>query len=588
MRSGLLHRHAKAARALALATVALVACTASTPQATPTSGGQAQGTPSPSPTPTPPPRTARSVSAVGSGLAATGDFKGDGKSQIALLADPTGDAALRIAVREAGADGETFAESAWLTTGPNTFRINRSKFAVADVTADGKDDLIALYDEAENKSGLLVFRSTGSSFSAPEKWWEGEGYTWSRARSVLAGSFSGTGHSVVLVAYQYDDLQMRIHYFESTGSAFSFGGTQGAYNSGSAQFDLSLARFAVGRFTRTAGADQLAALYQSPKQKARFLLFDPGPTGFVFTDNVYETNEGEYDLNRATISAADVTGDGKDDLVAVYGDDDGSAKVQVFDSGNSFRPANGFAGWAALPAGSSCAGATAVLLGDWNSDRKVDADAIAPADGLQVRSNVLRNMGGGFKVTSTSEQVLCPRWPLTGMPLAGGSASKRPLYVKIDNNSHARPHYGITKADQVYEWLVEGLTTRLAAVYQSKDPNVLGSVRSARMTDTPIIPSLDAAFVYSGGGPEELMRIHYDAFVTYRYIDLAPSYGWGYRVGFREAPYNYFTTFRNVQDALAAAPDGDQPVSIPSWNFLPPSTTDPLAGGFTAGVTPSA
>ncbi|MEK6208162.1 MAG: DUF3048 domain-containing protein [Chloroflexota bacterium] len=528
------------------------------------------------------------MSAVGSGLAATGDFKGDGKSQIALLADPTGDAALRIAVREAGADGETFAESVWLTTGANTFRINRSKFAVADVTADGKDDLVALYDEAENKSGLLVFRSTGTSFSPPEKWWEGEGYTWSRARSVVAGNFSVNGKSVVLVAYQYDNLQMRIHYFESTGSAFSFGGTQGAYNSGSAQFDLSLARFAVGRFTRTTGADQLAALYQSPKQKARFLLFDPGPTGFVFTDNVYETNEGEYDLSRATIGAADVTGDGKDDLVAVYGDPDGSAKVQVFDSGSSFRPANGFAGWAALPAGSSCAGATAVLLGDWNGDRKVDADAVAPADGMQVRSNVLRNMGGGFKVTSTSEQILCPRWPLTGMPLAGGSATKRPLYVKIDNNSHARPHYGITKADQVYEWLVEGLTTRLAAVYQSMDPNVLGSVRSARMTDTPIMPSLGAAFVYSGGGPEELMRIHYDAFVTYRYIDLAPSYGWGYRVGFREAPYNYFTTFRNLIDALAAAPDGDQPVSIPSWNFLPPSTTDPLAGGFTGSVDASA
>jgi DUF3048 family protein len=587
MRSGLLLRRLNAARALALATAALVACTASTPP-TPTPGEQAQSTPTPTPTPIPPPRPARSVSAVGTGLAASGDFKGDGKSQIALLADPTGDASLRIAVREPSADGDSFSESVWLTTGANTFRINRAKFAVGDVTADGKDDLVALYDESGNTSGLVVFRSTGSSFSAPEKWWESEDYTWSRARSVVAGNFSGTGHKALLIAYQYDNLQMRIHYFESTGSAFSFGGTQGAYDSGTAQFDLSLARFAVGRFTRTGGADQLAALYQSPNAKARLLLFDPGPTGLVFTNNVYETNEGEYDLSRASIGAADVTGDGKDDLVAVYGDADGSAKVQVFDSGSSFRPANGFAGWAALPAGSSCAGATAVLLGDWNGDRKVDADAIAPADGIQVHSNVLRNMGGAFKVTSTAEEIVCPRWPLTGMPLAGGSASKRPLYVKIDNNSHARPHYGITKADQVYEWLVEGLTTRLAAVYQSKDPNVLGSVRSARMTDTPIIPSLGGAFVYSGGGPEELMRIHYDAFVTFRYIDLAPSYGWGYRVGFRDAPYNYFTTYRNLLDALAAAPDGDQPVSIPSWDFLPPSATDPLAGGFAGSVDASA
>src|SRR5207253_9462625 len=65
-------------------------------------------------------------------------------------------------------------------------------------------------------------------------------------------------------------------------------------------------------------------------------------------------------------------------------------------------------------------------------------------------------------------------------------------------------------------------------------------------SDTPVIPSLSAAFVYSGGGPEELMKIHYDAAVVDRYIDLAPGYGWGYRVGFREAPYNYFTTYRNL------------------------------------------
>jgi hypothetical protein len=583
MRGGLLHRHAVALRALALATVALVACTASAPPA-PTPTEQAQTSPTPTPTPIPPLKPAHSIAAVGTGVAASGDFRGNGKSQIALVQDPTGDASLQITVREPSADGDSFSESVWLAAGPNTFRLNRAKFAIADVTADGKDDLVALYDESENKSALLVFRSTGSSFTAPEKWWEGADYTWSRARSVVAGNFSGNGHDAVLVAYQYDNSQMRIHYFESTGSAFTFGGTQGAYDSGPAQFDASLARFAVGHFTRTGGAQQLAAFYQSPNAKAKLLLFDPTPSGFVLMNTVYETNEGEYDLGRTSIGAADVTGDGKDDLIAVYGDADGSAKVQVFDSGNSFRPAGGFDGWASLPAGSACAGATAVLLGDWNGDRKVDADAVAPADGVQVRSNVLRNMGGGFKVTSTPEETVCPRWPLTGMPLAGGSASKRPLYVKIDNNPHARPHYGINKADQVYEWLVEGLTTRLAAVFQSKDPDVIGSVRSARMTDTPIIPSLGAAFVYSGGGPEELMKIHYDAAVVDRYVDLAPGYGWGYRVGFREAPYNYFTTYRNLRDALAGAPGGDQPVSIPSWNFLPASAADPLAGGMSGSV----
>jgi len=164
MRGGLAHRSVLTARALVLATVALVACTASTPEATPAPSEQAQATAVPTPTPIPPLKPARSVSPVGSGVAASGDFIGNGKSQIALLEPGAGDASLQITVREPSADGDSFIESVWLTTAPNTFRLNRAKFTVADVTADGKDDLVALYDESENRSGLLVFRSTGSSF----------------------------------------------------------------------------------------------------------------------------------------------------------------------------------------------------------------------------------------------------------------------------------------------------------------------------------------------------------------------------------------------------------------------------------------
>src|SRR5438874_3900686 len=118
MQGGLLHRPAITARALALATVALVACTASTPQATAPPGDQAQASAVPTATPTPPLKPARSISAVGSGVAASGDFRGNGKSQIAVLESGAGDASLQIAVREPSADGESFSESVWLTSAP--------------------------------------------------------------------------------------------------------------------------------------------------------------------------------------------------------------------------------------------------------------------------------------------------------------------------------------------------------------------------------------------------------------------------------------------------------------------------------------
>src|SRR5438046_3852259 len=169
MRGGLRHRHAVALRALALATVVLVGCSAATPPA-PTPRAPAQSSPTPTPTPIPPLKPAHSVSPVGLGVAASGDFRGNGKSQIALLEPAAGDASLQIAVREPNPDGETFAESVWLTTEPNTFRFNRAKFAVADVTGDGRDDLVAVYGDAEERSGVHVFDSSGSALPTRALW----------------------------------------------------------------------------------------------------------------------------------------------------------------------------------------------------------------------------------------------------------------------------------------------------------------------------------------------------------------------------------------------------------------------------------
>jgi hypothetical protein len=55
-------------------------------------------------------------------------------------------------------------------------------------------------------------------------------------------------------------------------------------------------------------------------------------------------------------------------------------------------------------------------------------------------------------------------------------------------------------------------------------------------------------------------------------------------VPFRPAPYNYFTSYAAVRDAIAAAPDADQPAIVAPWRFLPTADGDPKAGGFVSGV----
>ena len=73
------------------------------------------------------------------------------------------------------------------------------------------------------------------------------------------------------------------------------------------------------------------------------------------------------------------------------------------------------------------------------------------------------------------------------------------LVVKIDDTNAAHPQVGLEDADIVYIEQVESGLTRLAAVYSSKIPAVIGPVRSARISDIEILEQFGrVAFAYSG------------------------------------------------------------------------------------------
>src|ERR671937_325055 len=169
-------------------------------------------------------------------------------------------------------------------------------------------------------------------------------------------------------------------------------------------------------------------------------------------------------------------------------------------------------------------------------------------------------------------------WPLNGKPLKLGAIDKRPLLVKIDNVPLARPHYGITQADMVFEILVEGSVTRLAAVFHSQDPQTIGNIRSARLADRSLTPMVRGALVYSGTSAYEMPLIQSDA-ADGRYVDLSADYTSGYyRVNFRPGPYNMFTSAAAMRQALAAHGAND-PQSVPAWPFFADPEHDPMAGG---------
>lgn len=88
--------------------------------------------------------------------------------------------------------------------------------------------------------------------------------------------------------------------------------------------------------------------------------------------------------------------------------------------------------------------------------------------------------------------------PLTGLPTP--SEIVRPAaVVKIDNHPNALPQWGLNMADVVYEEIVEARLTRFAAIFHSRDADMIGPVRSARTGDFAIMSNLNRPiFVNSG------------------------------------------------------------------------------------------
>src|SRR5580692_13129395 len=104
--------------------------------------------------------------------------------------------------------------------------------------------------------------------------------------------------------------------------------------------------------------------------------------------------------------------------------------------------------------------------------------------------------------STTTTTVPIPIAPLTGLPDPGGAALTRSaLTVKIENTPEALPQWGIAQADVVYEEIVNGGITRLAAIFNSHAPTKVGPVRSVRPTDTQVVWPIGGIFAYSGGAP---------------------------------------------------------------------------------------
>jgi hypothetical protein len=153
------------------------------------------------------------------------------------------------------------------------------------------------------------------------------------------------------------------------------------------------------------------------------------------------------------------------------------------------------------------------------------------------------------------------------------------MAVKIDNYPAGRPQAGLDKADIVFEEPVEGGITRLAAVLQCQNADLIGPARSARNIDIGILGQLgNPLLAHVGGINPVLANIYASPIVN---VDLGASNSLMIHPAGRVSPDADFTSTAIVYGThpsmttppqplfsySATAPAGGSPVSIVHIDF---------------------
>ena len=91
---------------------------------------------------------------------------------------------------------------------------------------------------------------------------------------------------------------------------------------------------------------------------------------------------------------------------------------------------------------------------------------------------------------------------LTGQEISDSVLNSRPFAVMIENSPDARPQSGIINADVLFEAVDEGGVTRFVSVFSSKEPDLIGPVRSTRPYYAEVARSFDPILVFWGTAPQ--------------------------------------------------------------------------------------
>jgi hypothetical protein len=164
---------------------------------------------------------------------------------------------------------------------------------------------------------------------------------------------------------------------------------------------------------------------------------------------------------------------------------------------------------------------------------------------------------------------------INGEVVSEDDSKKRPIAVMVENHPDSRPQSGLSEADVVYETMAEGGITRFMALYQSKNSQSMGPIRSAREYFAQLAEEWGAIYTHVGGSNEVIVQIQNGMYKNISDLNEYYNEQFFTRIKSRPAPHNVYTSTEQILKG-AEYHNYSKEANFTPWQFkdeLPAATT---------------
>ncbi|MFI1583967.1 hypothetical protein [Embleya sp. NPDC020630] len=260
----------------------------------------------------------------------TGDFDGDGRSDLATIID-YGHCAAGWFTQLRRADGTLTDPRESYVQPAGTFCVGDAKWTAGDFNGDGRTDIATLYDYGNGSVRLFTYPALpGGGFGAGIAGWsQSSGWDFDRT-TILAGDLTGDKRDDLAVVYGFADARIATYTFAGRTDGTFDAPVKGWEETRPGWWGYEGARYAIGDFNGDGRADLGAlALFDSGAVISHTFLTAANGTIGAPVAGWQAPAAAAWQRDRVTLTATDANGDHRADLVVTYDYGNGRTTLQT-------------------------------------------------------------------------------------------------------------------------------------------------------------------------------------------------------------------------------------------------------------------